>query len=704
AYTFTPAESGEYYLGFHSLSPFDSNATLIDDVKVSAGPTAGFLGMAAIHGGFTDMRKGTISVSYDIMNNGKAPLEVGFKECSPELSVEGLPKTIAVERSGEVIISFTPTKPGNTWSYLTFTTSDPAHPEVTIGVYTETADVPVTGYVAEDFEKGNPVGWELTGRGIFTDFYPGHNGPRCYYTRSIYTLEEEGPIGFTTNYVEMGDDPRFSLWYKLTDCDLLGQLAGPTPADAPVMQVSVSEDNGWTYTPVWELGQDSGRLHNPSSEFQQLEIALPEYKNKICRVKFEIWNDRNPLENDFIFLADDVKVGTPSTTDLRVSALRGGNSMIAGEKGTLKVDVLNLGTVTSSEATAVLTDAAGNTFGTAKVPSVEPGATVKVDIPFVSETPGAYAVTAVINVEDDANPDDNTTEPLPVSVVTPDAENVIISGTKAYSSALFPVYLGNYETATQTIYTANEIGSDCGQINSITWTSVFEQPGYIDDFEVFVAETDREDYSDEGWIADSEMTKVFEGSFFVEAGSYDFTIPFDRPFEYNGRNLVVMTRKIGDSLIVTRRFLTYASDVVKSVCCAETTRGIMVANGYKNRLTSREYPAVTVNITLPDNGMVTGCVRDAEGIVAGAKVMLEGTNRYTFSDANGNYEMRKVRTGERSIGAEKFAYYPSEGNQLTVTDGEKAVRDIMLTPYPKSVLSGKVHNAAGEPIAQARVY
>ncbi|MDR2927937.1 MAG: choice-of-anchor J domain-containing protein, partial [Cytophagaceae bacterium] len=38
-YRFTPVATGTYYIGFHSYSPANSNATMIDDIKVEATPT-----------------------------------------------------------------------------------------------------------------------------------------------------------------------------------------------------------------------------------------------------------------------------------------------------------------------------------------------------------------------------------------------------------------------------------------------------------------------------------------------------------------------------------------------------------------------------------------------------------------------------------------------------------------------------------------
>lgn len=705
SYSYIPETDGVYYLGFQCTSPVMANATLIDDVKISEGPTSGFFGLAGVDVGVTDMRHGKISAEYEVINRGTEPLTLTFKSASPEINVVGLPITVKYRQSGTFTVEFTPSKPGKFEGELVVTTNDPAHPEVTLAVLVNVLDVPLTGYAYEDFEKGFPKGWIFSAGAVNSDYYGGHNDARSFYTRAVYCLTEDGPVGITTHYVELGDDPEFSFWYKLTDCDLMGVASAPTPSEIPVMQVLVSTDNGATYEPVWELGQDSGLLHNPSADFQQIRIPLKDYAGQCARVKLEIWGDVNPLEHDFIILVDDVAIGTPHQTDLRVLNLSGAASVVSGTPAVARVTLENLGCQEVSSCNVAIIDEQGTSLGESPVASIKPGEKQVVNVEWRSDRKGSAAIKAVIKTDGDSDLSNNVSELLAVDLIEAANTKVTVGdGADEYLSSVFPLNLHSRETASQTIYYANELGIDRCTISSITYTTLFENDHFTEPFEVFVGESAREDYSDKGWESLQNLTKVYEGQIFVPAARHEMVIPFSTPYEYKGGNLIVMVRKMTDYFIVNKSFLVHTGEPLRTTFCSYLQRGKMIPDEYSDRQQDQGYAHAAFNIVKAPHGLISGVVTDANGPVGGVRISVEGTSLYTMTDSQGHYTLPEVAVGDRALTASKYGYYPSAGNAVVVSEGSEHSKDISLSPYPRTKLEGTVTSVDGQPIQDVRVY
>lgn len=700
-YQFTPEESGEYHIAFRSISPFNSNATLIDDVQLKSGQNAGFFGYEGVDFGITDLNGGTYTELYRVKNSGDAPLELELTDASPEISVEGLPLTLKPSQSKDLWISFTPSEVGQYKGHFTLSTNDPTHPVVELIAISDVRDVPVTGFTVEDFESGGPKGWTLSFGGVNTDFMGGHKGPRTFYTRSFYTLTEDNEVGFTTHYVNMGENPELDLWYKVIDCDLIGNVLGATSGEYPMMDIYVSDDKGKRWKNVYSMGPGENE-HVASDDYTRLYVPLPEYAGKECRVKVVIGHASNPLEHDFIFLIDDVALGSRPDVDLRISALRGESTVNAGAANSAFVDVENIGSKASGEFSVSLVDSEGTAVSETKTANLEPGERTNVRIEWSSETPGRTDLKAVVACAGDAVEDNNVSNILHASVIGAES-SVAIDNSTLYMSPAFPIYLAAKETAVQTIYYANEIGIDKGEIASLAFTSAFDVQHITEEFEVLIAETDRTDFADDGWIADSEFTKVFEGQVCMPAGQYDFTIPFDAPYSYKGGNIVVMTRKFTDSYITTKRFLVHVSDVPRTTFSSANHIGTLVANGYEPRQHENAYSHATFNISKPDAGSVSGTVNDSEGTLKDVEIRLKGTQLFTQSSRKGTYSFKEISAGEHVFTASKYGYYPYESEPVEVTKDENVTLDIIMTPYPQYTVSGTIVSTSGVPVAGARV-
>ncbi|MDE5807874.1 MAG: carboxypeptidase regulatory-like domain-containing protein, partial [Muribaculaceae bacterium] len=704
-YKWTPEKSGDYVIGFHSESSNQGNGTLIDDVRISSGPLSSYLGAIGVDMGETDLVADYFTSTYAVRNTGEAAMDINLIAASPEIKVKGLPCTVEPYGYKELTIEFTPKALGAYKGEFILSTSDLSHPEVPLIVISNVRDVPVRRYHLEDFEEGGPKGWKMNAGAVNTDFKGGHNGPRSFYVRSFYTLDDETEVGFTTHYCDMGDNPEFSFWYKLTDCDLMGAESGPTGPEYPIIDVFVTDDFGKTWSKVYSISPDGSTAHKPSSEFQQIKVALPAYAGKRCRAKVQLKHAGDPLINDFILLMDDVALGTQPETDLKVTSFYGGGNAQAGEKTTFHGVVTNLGKEQSGEYVVKLSDSDGKEIKALSCRPLGGGESVSFDLDWIPVDAGNYHLVASLSEPNDVNIDNNISNFLKINVANSDQSQVNVGSGQLYLSNGLPIDFTAKETKVQTIYYANELGIDSGEIASLSFWSVFDYEHLTDNFEVYIAETDRYDFDDEEIIPDSCFTKVFSGNMFLPPQEYAFTVPFEQPYKYHGGNIVLMTTKCSNEFINTKRFMVYLDEMHQRTISAKTFNAGSLSNEEDNsKEVSNVYAKVSFNLQKAPSGSVSGIVRGKEGnLLKDAKVSLDGTQRSTVSGRRGQYSLTEVSVGSRVLTASKYGYYPSLANVVEISEGSESKVDIELAPYPKVKLSGRVLTEDGQPIEGAKI-
>lgn len=702
-YEFTPAESGEYHIAFHSLSKAMSNATLIDDVKISVGNLPTYGSAIGVNFGDVDLVAAPFTTEFRVSNAGDAPLELDFISASDEISVKGLPATVQPGGFKRLDIELTPSKTGAYMGQYTLSTNDPRHPEVELIAMANVLDVPLTGFVVEDFENPGPEGWIMPFGVVNTDFAGGHNGPRAMYTRGFYSVDENEEIGFTSHYVQMGDNPEIEMWCRFISCDLLGNQLGALSGDVPMLDVLVSDDYGQRWKKVWSMRPENENRHSGEADFYPIVISLLEYAGKTCRVKTVLNNALSHFENDFMFLIDDVAIGTRPAVALKASALHGTAAVTAGNTHTASMTVENLGSGSSSPFEVSLTDGNGHVLATATHEGLPAGTKSTVGLSWIPETTGPMTLQATILADDDSDTRDNSTNVMPIMVTDASNSVITIDDSRAGTIPDIPVCFRTKESAVQTVYYANEIGIDAGQNSSIVFTSAFDVDHLTENFDVYLAETERTDFADSEWVPDSEFTKVFEGQFFLPAGKREFTIPFDKAFDYKGGNLIVMTRKISNSFITTKSFVVHESKEPRTLQATAVNSGQLISSNYDLRNPINVYAHMSVNMVKPDHGSVTGTVRDSEGFVLDADVRVDGTMLFRTTGRNGTFSFAELSAGKHTLTVNKFGYYPSTGNIAEVSKDEETALEITLAPFPRKSLEGYVRDADGNPVAMAKV-
>ena len=704
AYTvkFIPKQTDTYYVGFHNKTALNDefySGMLIDNVKVYAGELPLFYGNTYLNMGETEIMESSLMYSDIISNYGDGTLKVSLKSVSEGLSVSGFPMELAPGGSGTYGIVLDPEKTGDYTGQIVLATNDPTCPEVTVNVTAKVNDSRVTGYNFENFENGGPEGWKLSEGMVNSGEFTGHNSLRCLYASTFYMQlsgNEDG-MWFTTHFVEMGDKPEFSFWYKLTDSDYFGSLNGPTSADRVEIKVMVSDDGGETWNCEYTIGPDGDEAHIPSSDYRKVTVNLDEYAGKCCRVKVLF----KQLDGDYFMnmvqvLVDDVAIGTPISNDLKADYLTGDNILEAGATGKAVVGIENLGAEEVSSYTVRLIDRKDNKEiarkdGTA-VGSMEKAT---VELEFALADTGRHDIYAEVTIDNDETPDNNVSNDMFIDVLSENNSEKIFDEGKAVAGSMYPINFG-YETfVSQTIYKANDIGLSKAEISSVVYSYNIKDIFKSEPFEVFVGETDKDDFSDNTLIDADKLVKVFDSSVTFKAGAGELVIPFDKPYNYNGGNLVIMCRKVSDEWVNGIDFnLRSEQPYISSISCSIDDEG-----NYTNMSATNAMPVTRFNLVAAPSGSLKGNVSFSDKKGVQTTVRVDGTKLSAVTDDEGNYEIKNLAEGDYKISFDAHGYYPLTGQAVKIAANTSATLNVTMNALPQYKVTGKVTDSStGNPL------
>lgn len=381
--TFTPTVSGNYYIGIHSNAGGDLNyGTVIDDLKVTHGAYPVFNGDTFLEMGEKGSLDAYIDATYEFYNLGEADLKVSFEPITDGIQVLTPESVAEPSETGTAKFRLAYSTPGEFSGLVKVTTNDPSVANFTMKITATIKESRLTGYNFENFENGGPEGWTLCRGSVNTADYGGHDGSsRAFYTTSYYTMLPENPegVGFTTHYVEMGDNPSFSFWYKLFNSNFFGDPAGPTGADVPRIRVLATDDFGTTWKEVYIMEPGGKNEHKAVEGWQNVKVSLPQLAGKTCAFRL-LFNHASgdvmdAMMKTFTVLVDDVSAGTLIPRDVKAGYLKGATAVTPGAANTYTVEIINSGAEALSKTTVNLVYATDNSMlKSTDITDFQPGA------------------------------------------------------------------------------------------------------------------------------------------------------------------------------------------------------------------------------------------------------------------------------------------------------------------------------------------
>ncbi|MBZ0242250.1 MAG: choice-of-anchor J domain-containing protein, partial [Bacteroidales bacterium] len=259
---------------------------------------------------------GSYSMDYEIKNCSAGDLELDFLSSSPEVSIMGLPLTVATGATGTITVNFDPAADGAYAGNFQLTTNDPENPILEAAVASDVQEAIVTASIYENFDSyvgySGPVIWT----GNFSTRTTGGVGNSVRYTRNLYGTGSFSAGQFATNFVDMADDGVLSFYYRAVNYSSYPN--NPTPAASFEFTVYISTDFGVTFTPIYVC---DATTHTASTDYAFVELDVSAYSGETAmfvmnaeRFDSDFWLDFDEFSVSFVepgleFLVDEVLMG-----------------------------------------------------------------------------------------------------------------------------------------------------------------------------------------------------------------------------------------------------------------------------------------------------------------------------------------------------------------------------------------------------------
>ena len=244
----------------------------------------------------------------------------------------------------------------------------------------------------------------------------------------------------------------------------------------------------------------------------------------------------------------DVSTIVLKQKDLEATSLKGNKMPVAGKDIAYNVVVRNFGTTATdgSDYSVQIVDAAskkvlGEADGVAL--SRLQSATVAVNCQFAEA--GKSEIYAEVVTDGDEDAANNKTANQTVIVLSESGKQVRI-GNNEPQLAVLPSSFMAVSSLSEQLYRASEIGVSDGKIQALGFPMEATK-SYTPNVKIWIAETEPDTLSKEGIVAAGDMQLVFDGTQPVVAGDDLWLFCFDKPFNYTGKNLLVLVYKTGDN-------------------------------------------------------------------------------------------------------------------------------------------------------------
>lgn len=706
--TFSPAETADYYLGFCSTCLARGYITAIDDVLVTEACGRVF-NYPAVYFPTKKTLDSDCPAELFIQNIGSGLLTLNLIDHSPEIKVDKFPTQLGEGQRAYVELNYTGTTPGEWEGYVTFATNDPLRPEVTVNCFGIVEESVVTGYTYEDFSVGTPAGWDLAD--FFFQNKKGVDDSRCLEGWTLTNLN------LHTHYIEMGDNPVLNLDYKAQKYDASGMQKDlpPTKPEYVKFSILISDDFGESFTQVYRVDPEDGDMaHVLSYDFATISIPLPQYAGKTCQMKLEVDPAEQWMVDDYALLLDNFEMGTCLQHDLYAVSLYGDGLLKVGEENNFILNIRNGGRedVVASDYNVSIIDENGNVLVSKSGEDISHGSEVAISIAYTPSSAASAKIHALIDYADD-DPTNNSTDIRNIRV----EENDVVLVSTPDPDPVKPVWTmhgpTNYyymKSATQVIYHANDLNATSVMLDGIRYQINSDTKFTAPECEVWIGETDRNNFNDGKMLSPADFVKVYSGAISVPEGESNFDIPFDTPYAWGGRNLVVYVVKKADTFYLNKMFLGSrdANVMGRSI-------SMLVDNGKfdENHPEDGNPENVRLNDAVPvaefhwvkneNVGSISGHVTCEGKPVEDARVLIEGTSCFAITDAVGFYEFKNVTAGEVTLNVSGYPYIDNSGEIFTVSKGETTIADIEIAIVPSREVKINVVDASGQAIKGGQV-
>jgi len=241
----------------------------------------------------------------------------------------------------------------------------------------------------------------------------------------------------------------------------------------------------------------------------------------------------------FIYL-DTIVISEIVNNDMAAIDIAGPSHALPLQELDYQVTVFNNGISTANGYTVKLMESSQGEIASLSVSSpLAPDSYATHTISWVPTSEGENYIYAKVVLAEDTNPaNDETSRRKRLSVFPGESEFVLVGDPDtSLTSVLYPIDVFYRNSVSETIYLADDLGFESGEIQAFIYKNTFTQD-LTKPIRVWLKNTTASSL-DSGWLPFDGYSLMFEGEVHMPEGVDSVVIPLDAPFQYNGGNLAL---------------------------------------------------------------------------------------------------------------------------------------------------------------------
>jgi hypothetical protein len=380
--------------------------------------------------------------------------------------------------------------------------------------------------------------------------------------------------------------------------------------------------------------------------------------------------------------------------NLAATGIQGAPFATANTEKTFGISVKNMGTetVVGADYDIQLLDVDENVLGTAAGVDLASNEEATIDVAWTPTAAGIVTVHGYVNFTADENMANNATGTIEVEVMAEGTHVAQVGTDETFPPSRVPFDFYYKNSASQTIYTPDQLGISGGAILSIAYENNFATDlSAGKSVKIWIGETTQADLS-EGWVDPSTLTPVYDGVIELPAGQNVIPIQLNEPYIYGGGNLVIYTYRVWEDEYFSSSDKFYGTEIAESNC----TRRASSDTEFDSSLEGTDGAAIswtpntTIFFSTEGLGALEGNVTSGGDAVEGVKVQIVDAFSSTMTDANGDYGFPYLLEGMYNLELSKHGYENTLVNDVEVIGDETVVADATIDPIPTYSVSGTV--------------
>lgn len=368
-----------------------------------------------------------------------------------------------------------------------------------------------------------------------------------------------------------------------------------------------------------------------------------------------------------------------------------------------KVKVKNNGASTESNYKVQLVDESGEILATTNIKeAIVAYETKDILVKWTPKKAGSFKLKGKVVLVGDQLQSNDETPAMQIEVQPDIADQWSVTGQGA-TPLSSPIDFWGKCSASQTLYLKEEIGFS-GIIKKIVYSYDNNSNYYLVNhpLKIYMAST-KLTKMDKGWIPETEMTLVYEGTFALPTGKGELEIALQNPFAYSGENLCIM---FVHSLINDRyqnvRFI--GTEIPET----ESRTRIYTGDVDFNWKSPSELLNSVANVKLfattgGEGGKITGKVTHNGEALAAARVTIDPLGISLPTSETGDYHFEFVPQGVYTLTASKFDFEDVVKTDVMPSSSQPVTANFELNKREKYTVSGIVKDMDNVNVSEASV-